>query len=57
MRLHRMYGAFLALTLTSTREARAQAVPSDNPSETPLPPEEPKAADAYEQRPPAEATR
>lgn len=63
MRRHRMCGAFLALalalalalTLTWTRESRAQAVPSDNPSETPLPPEDPKAADAYEQRPPAEA--
>ena len=57
MRLHRMCGAVFTLTLalTSTREARAQAIPSSNPSETPLPAEEPKGADAYEARPPAEA--
>lgn len=57
MRLHRMCGAVFTLTLalTSTREARAQAIPSSNPSETPLPAEEPKGADPYAARPPAEA--
>ena len=57
MRLRRMCGAVLTLVLALAwaREARAQATPSENPNETPLPPDEAKAADPYEARPPAEA--
>lgn len=49
--------AFALATIGATRDARAQAVPSDNPDDTPLPPEEPKAppSDAYGVAPPPEA--